>query len=64
MMAQGDTLGIGQVNYAQYQHAVCQPGPVLSSKTGKQYVPQLSELGKKKPPAVKKAMARQSSHTG
>ena len=24
------------------------PGPVLSAKTGKQYTPQLAELGKKK----------------
>ena len=40
---------IGQVNYERYAHApVAMPGPVLSAKTGKQYTPQLSDLGKKK----------------
>ena len=35
------------------------PGPVLSSKTGKQYTPQLSDLGKKKKGGV--AVKRQAS---
>ena len=36
----------GPVNYEKYAHAIAMPGPVLSSKTGKQYTPQLGDLGK------------------
>ena len=49
---------MGQVNYASYAHQVAQPGPVLSSKTGKQYVPKISDLGKKKAPQPKKMINR------
>ena len=51
MLAADSNNGMnGQVNYDNYAHAVAMPGPVISSKNGKQYTPQLSDLGKKRPP--------------
>jgi len=38
------------VNYEEYAHPVAMPGPVLSSKTGKEYMPNIADLGKKKAP--------------
>jgi len=44
----GQNLAPGQVNYDDYAHPVALPGPVLSSKTGKEYMPNIADLGKKK----------------
>ena len=44
----GQAASIGNVNYEKYAHPIAMPGPVLSAKTGKQYVPNLSDLGQKK----------------
>ena len=59
-----DDSNNSQVNYEKYAHPIAMPGPVLSSKTGKQYTPQLTDLGKKKPAARMggaAAMKRQGS---
>ena len=39
------------------------PGPVLSAKTGKQFVPKLTELGQKKQPVAEtnRGIGRQAS---
>ena len=53
------------MNYDKYAHAIAMPGPVLSAKTGKQYTPQLADLGKKKNPVRQKAppgIKRQASY--
>lgn len=61
---EGAPLAIGQVNYASYAHEVAKPGPVLSAKTGKQYIPKMEDLGKRKVTQPKKTINRQSSYTG
>ena len=34
--------GIGQVNYEKYAYRAVEPGPVISSKTGKLYTPKMA----------------------
>ena len=49
VLAEDSAASGSGVNYDKYAHPIAMPGPVLSSKTGKQYTPQLGDLGKKKP---------------
>ena len=62
VLATEQPQSIANTNYEKYAHPIAMPGPVLSAKTGKQYTPQLSELGKKKKGAAPKRQASQGNY--
>ena len=45
---------IGETNYERYAYRACEPGPVISAKTGKLYTPKLAQIGMQKPPRAAK----------